>query len=307
MLITISRQTGSLGQEITDLLARNLDIPVLTREMAMAQWFPEVASKHELHMLRESPAFYQTECGQGITFAQFLENKLRDYTTQQPAIIFGMGAQIIFADHPQALHAKIIASHEVRTARIMRLHSLGKADAERFMELTDRKHKRYVATVYERDWADPTLYHLTLNTDHLSVDEGADLLAHFASSRQMIRETDQTTEQTTDKPVVFKHPSEEEFARILDMHGIEWEYEPRTFPIKWDAEGHVIQAFSPDFYLPRFNNYIELTTMDQRYTAAKKKKVELLKKLYPGTNISIVYKSDFYSLVERFGLRKGND
>jgi len=307
VLITISRQTGSLGQEITDLLAKNLDIPVLTREMAMNQWFPEVAGKHELHMLHESPAFYHTLCSQGITFAEFLENKLRDYAAQQSAIIFGMGAQIIFADHPQALHAKIIASHEVRTARVMRLHSLAKTDAERFMELTDRKHKRYVATVYNRDWADPTLYHITLNTDHMSVEEGTDLLAYFAQSRQTDRLSEAVTEQANDKPVVFKHPSEEEFAQILDMHDIEWEYEPRTFPIKWDEEGHVIQAFSPDFYLPRFNNYIELTTMDQRYTAAKKKKVELLKKLYPGTNISIVYKNDFYSLVERFGLRKGSD
>jgi len=307
LLITISRQTGGLGQEITDLLARNLDIPVLTREMAMNQWFPEVAGKHELHMLRESPSFYQTICSQGISFAQFLENKLRNYAAQQPVIIFGMGAQIIFADHPQALHARVIASQEVRTARIMRMHSLEKADAERFMELTDRKHKRNIATIYDRDWADPTLYHITLNTDHMSAEEGAALLGYFAKSRQMTRASDDSAEPPQEKPVVFKHPSEEEFARILDMHDIEWEYEPRTFPIKWDAEGHVIQAFSPDFYLPRFNNYIELTTMDQRYTAAKKKKAELLKKLYPGTNISIVYKNEFYSLVERFGLRKGSE
>ena len=106
------------------------------------------------------------------------------------------------------------------------------------------------------------------------------------------------------KPAVFKHPSEEEFASILDMHDIEWQYEPRTFPIKWDAEGNVTQAFSPDFYLPRFDTYIELTTMDQKYVSEKKKKVELLKKLYPGININIVFKNDFYSLVKRFGLRK---
>lgn len=307
MLITISRQTGGLGQEITDVLAGKLDIQVLTREMAMNQWFPEVAGRHELHMLRESPAFYQTICSQGITFAQFLENKLSNYVAQQPVIIFGMGAQIIFANHPQAVHARIIASQEVRTARIMRTHSLEKADAERFMELTDRKHKRYISTIYDRDWADPTLYNITLNTDHMSIDEGAGLLAYFAKNRQVTQAGDELTEPPEKKPVVFKHPSEEEFALILDMHDIEWEYEPRTFPIKWDAEGHVIQAFSPDFYLPRFNNYIELTTMDQRYTAAKKKKVDLLKKLYPGTNISIVYKNDFYTLVERFGLRKGSE
>ncbi|NLB19033.1 MAG: cytidylate kinase-like family protein, partial [Syntrophomonadaceae bacterium] len=82
---------------------------------------------------------------------------------------------------------------------------------------------------------------------------------------------------------------------------------PRTFPIKWDSEGNVIQAFSPDFYLPKFDTYIELTTMNQKYVSEKKKKVKLLRKLYPGTNVNIVYKNDFYSLLKRFGLQEEGD
>jgi hypothetical protein len=58
MLITVSRETGSLGREITDLLAMKLDLPVITRDLVMNQWFPEIADKHELHMLSESPRFF---------------------------------------------------------------------------------------------------------------------------------------------------------------------------------------------------------------------------------------------------------
>ena len=67
-----------------------------------------------------------------------------------------------------------------------------------------------------------------------------------------------------------------------------------------DAEGNVILAFSPDFYLTQFDTYIELTTMNQRYVTEKNKKVKRLRELYPGINIRIVYKKDFQSLVERF-------
>lgn len=91
------------------------------------------------------------------------------------------------------------------------------------------------------------------------------------------------------------------------MYDLNWQYEPRTFPIKWDAEGNITQAFSPDFYLPRFDTYIELTTMNQKYTSEKKHKVALLKSLYPGTNINIVFKNDFHTLIKRFGLRGGSD
>ena len=64
----ISRQTGSLGDEITQLLAKELDLPVITRDLVLNQWFAELASKHEQHMLTESPAFFKTS-SQGITFA----------------------------------------------------------------------------------------------------------------------------------------------------------------------------------------------------------------------------------------------
>lgn len=305
LLITISRETGSLGEEITQELARRVNLPVITRDMVLKQWFTEVASKHELHMLTESPAFFQTSSSEGISFAALLENKLQEYISHHAAIIVGLGAQIIFASHPDALHVKITAPLQVRTQRVMHTHSLEEKDAERFLELTDRKHRRYISVLYDREWSDPALYHLVLNTGLLSIAEAVTLLEYMAQNRPVLSQPQIQTNFEQEQPaVVFKHPSEEEFATILDMHGIEWQYEPRTFPIKWDAEGNITQAFSPDFYLPRFDTYIELTTMEQKYVSDKKKKVQLLKKLYPGTNINIVFKNDFYSLARRFGLRE---
>ncbi|MGI6467793.1 MAG: AAA family ATPase [Syntrophomonadaceae bacterium] len=106
-------------------------------------------------MLTESPAFFLKTSSQGITFAEVLENKLKDYVSRQPAIILGLGSQIIFARHPGALHVKIVAPLETRIMRVMQTHSLGEKDAERFLELTDRKHRRYISTIYNRDWSDP--------------------------------------------------------------------------------------------------------------------------------------------------------
>ena len=67
-----------------------------------------------------------------------------------------------------------------------------------------------------------------------------------------------------------------------------------------DAEGNVTMAISPDFYLPKFNLYLELTTMDQKYVTKKNKKARMVMELYPGTNVRIVYKKDFLALAERF-------
>jgi len=75
-------------------------------------------------------------------------------------------------------------------------------------------------------------------------------------------------------------------------------------PIEWDAEGNVIKAFTPDFFLPQYQAYIELTTMNQKYVTEKNKKLRRLKALYPDVNITILYKKDIMKLLKKFGVVK---
>ena len=100
----------------------------------------------------------------------------------------------------------------------------------------------------------------------------------------------------------FAHPSERVAAQILDFYGISWEYEPTTFPIEWSAAGDVIASFSPDFYIPDFDLYIELTTMSQKLVTKKNRKVRRLRELYPDINIKIFYQKDFRALCFKYGL-----
>jgi hypothetical protein len=100
----------------------------------------------------------------------------------------------------------------------------------------------------------------------------------------------------------FAHASERVAAQILDFYRIRWEYEPTTFPIEWDRAGNVIASFSPDFYLPEFDLYIELTTMSQKLVTKKNRKVRRLKELYPDVNVKIFYQKDFRRLLFKFGI-----
>ena len=109
----------------------------------------------------------------------------------------------------------------------------------------------------------------------------------------------------SDKPrpgVAFVHPSEAEFARILDFYQIDWEYEPRTFELRRDERGNVVEAFTPDFYLPEQDLYIELTTMEQRLITKKHRKLRRLRELYPNVNIKLLNRSDFKQMILKYGL-----
>jgi len=105
--------------------------------------------------------------------------------------------------------------------------------------------------------------------------------------------------------VTFSHPSEAEFAHILDFYQIAWEYEPKTFVLQQDDQGNIIEAFSPDFYLPEQDLYIELTTMEQRLITKKHRKLRRLRELYPDINIKLLNRSDFKQIMLKYEL--GND
>jgi len=102
------------------------------------------------------------------------------------------------------------------------------------------------------------------------------------------------------RPVSFSHPSEEEFARLLDFYKIQWLYEPRSFPLEWDGD-KVKEMFTPDFYLPELDLYIELTTMKQELAREKNRKLRRLKELYPEVNIKLLNKRDYHRLLAKYG------
>ncbi|HVQ22560.1 MAG TPA: hypothetical protein VMT36_04760 [Candidatus Saccharimonadia bacterium] len=100
---------------------------------------------------------------------------------------------------------------------------------------------------------------------------------------------------------VFAHASEAELARILDYYQVEWRYEPRTFPILFNLEGAVVESFAPDFYLPEFDLYVELTTLKQSLVRKKNRKLRRLRELYPDVRIKLFYARDFKALLLKYG------
>lgn len=311
-IITISRQLGSYGSEAAELLGKRLGMRLILKDTVLNEWMADAVNEYQLRMLTESPKFYLSMMEDGITYKEYIERKLRDEASRQPSIIVGMGSQLIFKDHPGTVRVRIVASDSTRIERIRRRYGFGVKEAEQMLQQSDRKHKRYISTLYGIDWAETFNYDMVINTDDLTAEQCADVIALLAESKDKAVSSGAAAAVYENLPaqekrsIIFKHPAEEEFARILDMYGIEWQYEPRTFPVQWDAEGNVRMAFSPDFYLVRFDTYIEITTMDQKYVTTKNKKVKRLRELYPGININIVYKKDFNSLLKRFGFGGGD-
>jgi hypothetical protein len=74
--------------------------------------------------------------------------------------------------------------------------------------------------------------------------------------------------------------------------------------LEWDGEGHPAQAFTPDFYLPAYDLFIEITTMNQKLVTKKNRKARRLRELYPDVRIKVFYQRDYLNLLVKYGLEE---
>jgi bifunctional protein TilS/HprT len=118
----------------------------------------------------------------------------------------------------------------------------------------------------------------------------------------MLRRKEKTADVVSPvlKPTNFGHPSEEQFAQLLDFYRIEWLYEPRSFPLAWEGK-KIFEMFTPDFYLPDLDLYVELTTSKQSLITEKNRKIRLLKELYPEIKIKLLNKGDYLKMLAKYG------
>jgi hypoxanthine phosphoribosyltransferase len=128
----------------------------------------------------------------------------------------------------------------------------------------------------------------------------------IATLAEVVPETQVFQAYCGEEPPRFANPAELEYAKVLDWYGIPWAYEPRTFVLERDAEGRVVEAFTPDFYLPDQDLYLEVTVMKQSLVTRKNRKLRKLRELYPDVKIKLFYERDFERLAARFGLQKAS-
>src|SRR5438067_4341176 len=97
----------------------------------------------------------------------------------------------------------------------------------------------------------------------------------------------------------FANRAELECAKLLDYYGVPWDYEPRTFVLETDDDGRITEAFTPDFYLPEQDLYLEVTVMRQPLVTRQNRKLRKLRERYPRVNAKLFYKRDFERLAAR--------
>ena len=239
-------------------------------------------------------------------------------------VISSIGSELLFQNLPGVLRAHVMAPESRRMGNVMVDRSLERQEAKEMLRRLEAEQASILKRRFGRAGSRAGSFDLVMNANALTIDQMADVLesavrtkglmeagllslaaeaqVQFQVRLKLARYGIVPPDRVTLKNKEFGHPSEEVFANLLDFYRIAWDYEPRSFPLQWDKDGRVLEAFTPDFYLPEFDLYVELTTMKQVHVTKKNRKIRLLRTIYPHVNIQVFYQKDIQDLVIKYGL-----
>lgn len=239
-------------------------------------------------------------------------------------VVSAPAAEHLFPNLAGVLRVFLVGRPAWRTGAFMLDHRLERATAAAALRGSEKSHRSLLKARSARSAPAHHAFDLLLNAENYDPPQAAELIAsaaalkgiaaagllstaaesqiQFQARLQLARFKIVPAGKSALKKCQFGHPSEELFANLLDFYRIAWEYEPRSFPLQWDKEGKVIEAFTPDFYLPENDLYVELTTMKQALVTRKNRKIKLLRAIYPHVNIQVFYQKDFQDLVFKHDL-----
>ena len=308
-VITVAGEPGCRAEEVARLTAQRLHFDLVS----------EARLGHLIEEEFRSPNDIPDRAWRPMT-----ASILARLATEHHLVVCARGAEAAVDGLPGALRVLVVAPPARRIGFLMLENRLERPAASRLLKQQEREERLERRRRFGRAITASHDFDLVINTESLESECIAGLVEHTAAARglsehgllpaaaeaelqfrlrlQLARYGILPAGRASLKRAEFGHPSEQIFANLLDFYRIPWEYEPRSFPVQWDADGRVLESFTPDFFLPEMDLYVELTTMKQANVTRKNRKVKLLRAIYPHVNIQVFYQKDVQNLIFKYGL-----
>ena len=176
-IITISRQTGSLGDEIAKATAEKLGYKYIeklqiSKVLSKLGFSVSDVDKYD----EKKPSVWQTLSMQKRLFALLIRAAVYELAAQENVVIVGRGGQVILKDIPEAIHVRIIAPYAARVGRLIEQKRYEEKKAQQVIRQCDRDSSGYLNTYFDADWDDSELYDLIISTRAITLDKGVELI-----------------------------------------------------------------------------------------------------------------------------------
>jgi len=192
--LTITRDEGTLGDEIARELAQRLGWRVYDKEIV-----DDIANNNHVReeMVRRldekaQGVIYDTifrllRMPEGTPFGEMeyhesLINTLAAIAVHGKAVLVGRGANFALRWSDHGLHIRTTGSSEVRIQRLSKTWNVSREAARHRMMVIDADRRAFVRQHYKQDFDDLRFYNIVFNTDHLTVGQAVNSVLSLLKS-----------------------------------------------------------------------------------------------------------------------------
>ena len=217
-IITISRQLGSLGDEIARAAAEALGYEYIEKTQISEVLSKLGFSPSDMDKFDEKkPSVWQSLIMHKELFTHYIRAVVYELASKNNVVIVGRGGQAILKDVPGTLHVRIIAPYPTRVNRSMEEEGYEEKHIERLVRQGDRDSSGYLSTYFDMNWDDCALYDLIINTRIMDLRKSVELIT-CAADNIVLEESNQMSEMLYD--LALNHRAKATLLHITG--GTEW-------------------------------------------------------------------------------------
>jgi cytidylate kinase len=202
-VVTVSRELGSGGDQVVDLLCERLgfcrvdkamlseiaaeagvDVKAVLAKERDVVGKPRLISDQMTSLYGRQPAAFGRRGGiDDQTYARIVSETMQKYAREGDAVIVGRGGQIILSDWPNTLHVHLYAPLEQRIQNLVERYGITKLDAQRRIERSDERKRLYIRHLHKNaNWKDLKYYHLAIDSGHIPAEAVVELVMTAANA-----------------------------------------------------------------------------------------------------------------------------
>ena len=185
VVVTISREHGSAGKCIGQLLAQKLGIPCYYKEMiavaaqesGLAEEFISNLNSDENAVMRE--LYLSTNVVQDAITAQ--DRAIRKIADAGSCVIVGRSADYVLRNYKNIVRIFITAPKEYRMNKVMEMYGDSKEQAKKSIERSDMARSSYYKSITNKKWGDSHGYELCVDSS-IGVEATANLILAYVKT-----------------------------------------------------------------------------------------------------------------------------
>jgi cytidylate kinase len=226
-VITISRQLGSLGTEIAQLLSKEFNCRYLDKE-SLEEAFVEYGIPRESmeRFDEKKPGFWDLFKTDKARYLHFMKEAIFEFVRKGNGIILGRGGQVLLADLPGVLRVQVIAPLKIRQLRVMKRLQCDENHAVKLIQHNDHERTGFLHFFFGENWEDAGLYDLVINTGSFSAETAAGLIKNIVDNDEFKALEKETAQKLEDlcleheikTAVIYK---ENILVQFLEVHSLQ--------------------------------------------------------------------------------------